>query len=144
LDLPAVMSPPLRPAAHVAGGSSPEPGPAATNPPGLGPAGTAHCSLKDYGKFLSMLATGTPELIKPATLKRLYAPQGKGNVRYAGGWMVVTAPKGRMLVYGVSNTLWYATAVVLPEKHVAFVVATNKGDEKLEGSLERLLKRYLE
>jgi hypothetical protein len=35
--------------------------------------------------------------------------------------------------------MWYATAVVQPAKHIAFAVVTNKGDQRIEGSLEKLI-----
>ena len=54
-----------QPRGHDAGGTPIEPGPAADNPPGLGPAGTVHCSLLDYGKFFNVYATGKPALVTP-------------------------------------------------------------------------------
>ncbi len=62
---------------------------------------------------------------------------------YAGGWMVVSK-KDTMLLHSGSNTMWYLTAIVIPSKHFAFVVATNKGEPKIEESLEALMKSQLE
>jgi CubicO group peptidase (beta-lactamase class C family) len=132
-----------QPRGHDGGGTALEPGPAADNPPGLGPAGTVHCSLADYGKFLNVLATGQPALVTPETMQHLTTARAAGDMGYAGGWMVVTKPsKGTMLVHSGSNTMWYVTAVVIPAKQLAFVVATNKGDPSVEESLETLLARY--
>ena len=131
-----------QPRGHDAGGTPIEPGPAADNPPGLGPAGTVHCSLADYGRFLNMIATGTPALVTPETMQHLQTSRS-GPMGYAGGWMVATKGTDTMLVHSGSNTMWYATAVVVPSKHLAFAIVTNKGDEKIEDSLEALLARYL-
>lgn len=132
-----------QPRGHDAGGAPIEPGPAGDNPPGLGPAGTVHCSVADYGKFLNMLATGTPPLVTPETTQHLTTARASGPMGYAGGWMVATQGKGTMLVHSGSNTMWYATAVVVPSDKVAFVIVTNKGDDKIEESLGALLARYL-
>lgn len=129
-----------QPWGHDAGGTPIAPGPAADNPPGLGPAGTVHCSLEDYGKFLNVLATGTPALVSPETEQHLLAARTNG---YAGGWIVVVQPKGSILLHSGSNTMWYATAMVAPTKRFAFVVVTNKGEQKIEDSLETLLKRFV-
>ncbi|NVB83541.1 MAG: beta-lactamase family protein [Kofleriaceae bacterium] len=129
-----------QPRGHDAGGTPIEPGPAADNPPGLGPAGTVHCSLGDYGKFLNVFATGQPALVSPATMQHLTT--ASAQMGYAGGWMVVTNARGKLLVHSGSNTMWYATAMVAPDEHIAFVVATNKGDQALEGSLGDLFGRY--
>lgn len=131
-----------QPRGHDAGGTVIEPGPAGDNPPGLGPAGTVHCSLADYGTFLNVLATGAPAIVTPETMQHLTTSRAAGPMGYAGGWMVVAKGNETMLVHSGSNTMWYATAVVIPTKKLAFVVATNKGDEKIEESLETLLKRF--
>lgn len=134
-----------QPRGHDAGGTSIEPGPAADNPPGLGPAGTVHCSLADYGKFLNLFATGEPAgLVTPETLQHLTTKAGSERMGYAGGWMVVINKRGKLLLHSGSNTMWYVTAMVAPGDHLAFVVATNKGDPAIEGSLEPLFGRYAE
>lgn len=132
-----------QPWGHDQGGTPIAPGPAADNPPGLGPAGTVHCSLEDYGKFLALHATGEPALVKPETLEHLHdAP----HLGYAGGWMVITTPKGSLLVHSGSNTMWYVTAMVAlakdPEKRLAFVMASNSGSNAIESVFDRLVNRY--
>jgi len=131
-----------QPRGHDAGDTPIEPGPAADNPPGLGPAGTVSCSLADYGKFLGVLATGQPALVTPETMQHLTT--ARTDMGYAGGWMVVTKSNSTMLVHSGSNTMWYATAVVIPAKQLAFAIVTNKGDQQIEESLESLLARYLQ
>ncbi len=132
-----------QPWGHDLGGTPIAPGPAADNPPGVGPAGTVHCSLPDYGKFLALHATGEPAIIKPETLEHLHdAP----NMGYAGGWMVVTTPKDSLLVHSGSNTMWYATAMVglakEPERRLSFVMASNSGSNAIESVFDRLVNRH--
>jgi hypothetical protein len=119
-----------------------EPGPSADNPRGLGPAGTVHCSLEDYGKFLNLHATGEPAgIVTPESMQHLHTSR---DGQYAGGWGVVDSPKGPILIHSGSNTLWYATALVAPQPHFTFAITTNKFDDKLENELGRLLVRFEE
>lgn len=127
------------PRGHDAGGTAIEPGPAADNPAGLGPAGTVHCSLEDYGKFLNMHVLGTPALVTPESMQHLHTARD-GN--YAGGWIVIPSAKGSQLGHSGSNTMWYATAVLAPADKAAFVIVTNKGESALENSFLDLLARY--
>jgi CubicO group peptidase (beta-lactamase class C family) len=128
-----------QPRGHDAGGAPIDPGLASDNPRGLGPAGTVHCSLEDYGKFLAVHATGEPALVEPETMQHLQTARSFG---YAGGWMVVTKNARTLLMHSGSNTMWYVTAVVVPADKLAFVIATNKGSDGVEGMLDTLLPRY--
>jgi D-alanyl-D-alanine carboxypeptidase len=127
-----------QPWGHDASGAAVPPGPEADNPPGLGPAGTVHCTLADYGKFLAVHA-GATKLVEPATLAHLQdAPSGG----YAGGWMVIVGKRGKILAHSGSNTMWFATAVVSPASKVAWVIASNKSDATLEGAVGPLIVTY--
>lgn len=126
-----------QPWGHDAGGTPIAPGPAGDNPPGVGPAGTVHCTLDDYGKFLNLFATGMPSLVKPETMTWLTTPSANG---YAGGWMTIARPKGMLLVHSGSNTMWYATAIVGTTKKTAFAIVTNKGEPSIEDHLEKLIR----
>ncbi|HUS29940.1 MAG TPA: hypothetical protein VMZ53_15650, partial [Kofleriaceae bacterium] len=129
-----------QPRGHDAGGAALEPGPSADNPRGLGPAGTVHCSLDDYGKFLNLHATGEPAgFVTPESMQHLHTPR---DGEYAGGWGVVESPKGPILIHSGSNTLWYATALVAPGTRFVFVIATNKFEDGIENELGSLLVRF--
>ncbi|HTE51940.1 MAG TPA: serine hydrolase domain-containing protein [Kofleriaceae bacterium] len=110
-----------------------EPGPQADNPPALGPAGTVHCSLADWGKFLAVHLAGARHeatgLIAQATLTRLQTPAPGGD--YACGWIVTERPwaGGTALTHSGSNTLWFATVWLAPARNLAFAVVTNRGDQ---------------
>jgi CubicO group peptidase (beta-lactamase class C family) len=128
-----------QPRGHDAGDTPIEPGPAADNPPSVGPAGTVHCSLEDYGKFLNLHALGTPALVTPATLQHLHEPSATGH--YAGGWGILPSPNGPLFMHSGTNTMWHVTAMWSPKTKVSFVIATNKMEPKLEGSLGPIILR---
>jgi len=105
--------------------------PRADNPAGLGPAGTAHCSLRDWGKFLTFVVHGArhdkTELLSAATFDHLLTPNGD----YMGGWIFVERPwaGGRALNHAGSNTMWFANAWLAPEKRLVLAVVENVHDE---------------
>jgi CubicO group peptidase (beta-lactamase class C family) len=108
-----------------------EPGPQADNPPVLGPAGTVHCSIVDWGRFVTAHLRGEqgePGILKPETFKRLHTPSFGGD--YAFGWLVVDRPwaGGRALNHAGSNTMNFAVVWMAPAKDFAVLVMTNQGD----------------
>ena len=104
------------------------PGPQSDNPPVIGPAGTVHCSIIDWGKFVTAHLRGEqgePGILKPETFKRLHTPPF-GD--YAFGWLVVDRPwaGGRALNHAGSNTMNFAIVWMAPAKDFAVLVATNQ------------------
>lgn len=108
------------------------PGILADNPPALGPAGTAHCSPGDWGKYLAATLMGQRErghLLRPETWQRLLSPQFGGN--YAGGWLVTQrAWGGTVLTHAGSNTMSFCVAWLAPEKGFGVGVMTNQGGDE--------------
>jgi len=107
-----------------------EPGPQSDNPPVIGPAGTVHCSVVDWGKFVTAHLRGEqgePGILKPETFKRLHTPPF-GD--YAFGWLVVDRPwaGGRAFTHAGSNTMNYAVVWMAPAKDFAVLIMTNQGD----------------
>lgn len=106
--------------------------PDSDNPPALGPAGTAHMALGDYGKWLRLFLTDGGGVLKPDTIKRLTTPVGGPDaVSYALGWGVVDGPHGRTITHSGSNTFWFLTGYVIPSRNIAVAVASN--DAALDG-----------
>jgi CubicO group peptidase (beta-lactamase class C family) len=115
-----------------------EPWPFADNPPLVGPAGRVHCSLGDWAKYIRLHLAEEREfptenggtLLKPATIRRLHAPQFGGT--YAGGWIIVQRGwgGGTVLNHAGSNTMNFAVAWVAPRKDFAILAATNAGGER--------------
>jgi CubicO group peptidase (beta-lactamase class C family) len=108
------------------------PGPLADNPAVIGPAGTVHCSIVDWGKFITAHLRGEkgePGILKPETFKRLHAPLFGGE--YASGWMVLERPwagAGPALHHAGSNLQNFAIVWMAPAKDFAVLIMTNQGD----------------
>jgi CubicO group peptidase (beta-lactamase class C family) len=106
------------------------PGPLADNPPAIGPAGTVHCSIVDWGKFVTAHLRGEKGeagILKPETFKRLHAAPFGGD--YAFGWLVANrswAGNGPALNHAGSNNQNFAIVWMAPAKDFAVLVATNQ------------------
>ena len=106
-----------------------EPGPAADNPPAIGPAGIVHCSLPDWAKFIRAHLRGErggSGLLKPESFGRLHTPPPSCD--YALCWGVMeSAAEGRCLSHAGSNTMWFVRAWLALDRDYAVLVATNIG-----------------
>ena len=105
-------------------------GPTADNPPVMGPAGTVHATIGDWGKFISDQlkgARGERALLKPYTYKKLHTPPAEGN--YALGWIVAERDwaGGPALTHAGSNTLNYCVVWMAPRIDLAALACTNQG-----------------
>lgn len=122
-----------QPRGHKADGSPVEPGPGADNPAAIGPAGTVHCSIGDWAKFIaSQLPSAKVRLVKPATLQKLHTP-APGEPKYAMGWIISDSQPwagGRALSHSGSNTMWMVTAWIAPAKDSAILVTCNQASSK--------------
>jgi CubicO group peptidase (beta-lactamase class C family) len=106
-------------------------GPAVDNAAVLGPAGTVHCSIADWSKFIADQlhgARGSGALLKADTYKTLHTPR-LGN--YAFGWGVTTRvwAGGTVLQHSGSNTMNYCVLWVAPQRDVAVLAVTNQGGD---------------
>lgn len=128
--------------------------------PVLGPAGTAHCTIDSYAKFLSLhmdgfLGRDTPllpaeafhALHTPYTEFMGFAPGGGRLDRYApGAWEYEdSADVGRYFFHDGGNTVNQALGVIAPEVEEAYFVGTNVGAaaEAMHEVTERLFSDAL-
>ncbi len=115
------------------GGVGVDPAGLADNPPALGPAGTAHMNLADYGRFVAAIMGGRPDWLSEATRAQLLTPAAGSPPAYAAGWGVLTAPWGGVggpgpaITHSGSNTLWFATVQAAPERGIGFITLSNDG-----------------
>jgi CubicO group peptidase (beta-lactamase class C family) len=105
-------------------------GPLVDNPEVMGPAGTVHCSLADWAKFIADQLSGLEghgALFAPEIYKQTHTPPFGGD--YAYGWLVTDRPWGGGTVYthAGSNTLNFAVVWMAPQKDFAVLVTTNQG-----------------
>jgi len=103
----------------------------ADNPPVVGPAGTVHASLEDWGKFVALHlpdpSTASGRLPR-ASLARMHSPTP--GTDYAMGWITATRDwDGQVLTHSGSNLLWYSVVWAAPEQGFAVLVATNEAGE---------------
>lgn len=104
---------------------------AADNPQALGPAGTAHMSLADYGRWLRVFLGARPDgFVSDAALARLTRPFDASQRRgYGLGWGVDADPawaEGVGMAHEGSNTLWRVAALVAPAPGLACAVVANR------------------
>jgi CubicO group peptidase (beta-lactamase class C family) len=104
------------------------------NPLSLGPAGTVHCSLDDWAKFArAHLRAG---FVQPETLTKLHLPIGD----YALGWGFGRRQGlGVTLSHDGSNTMFYASILLLPEKGRAFLAATNRAGDDAARAMHEII-----
>ncbi len=120
-----------QPRGHTAAGLAVEPGPGADNPVAIGPAGIAHATVGDWAKFVALHLRGEKDgskLLSKEGFAQLHAQDGD----HAKGWVVTTRPwgGGRVLTHSGSNTLWFCTVWIAPERDFAVLVMTNQGGDK--------------
>lgn len=123
------------------------PGPRADNPAAIGPAGTVHCSLEDFARYLAFHLAGMRgegELLKSETFEKLYADVADQG--YALGWVVTERDwaGGRAYHHTGSNTMWYTNVWIAPEKNFALVVVTNLGGDEAFKATDEVIVRLLE
>jgi CubicO group peptidase (beta-lactamase class C family) len=111
------------------------PGREADNPAAIGPAGTVHCTIGDWARFVAEHlngARGSGRLLTAETYRKLHTPVGGGE--YALGWVVVNRDwaGGPTLMHAGSNTMWFAVVWIAPQKGFAVLAATNQGGKQAE------------
>ena len=116
------------------------------NAPCMGPAGTVHCSVPDWGKFASLHlrgAQGKARLLKLATFRALHTPPPGSE--YAGGWFVVDRSwaGGRAFDHSGSNTTWYCKICIAPARDFATLVATNQGGTAAEAACDEATQQLI-
>lgn len=103
-------------------------------PPLLGPAGTVHCTMADWGVLLVELLNGyhgRSDFVSPAGFDRLFTPvsapvENFPGARSAPGWLVLEGAQGIGYLHDGSNTAWYSQALIAPEADRAILAVTNE------------------
>jgi CubicO group peptidase (beta-lactamase class C family) len=98
------------------------------NPLVVATGGGIHCSLEDWGKFISDQlrgAEGKPALLKPESYARLHSAPSGGT--YALGWMISNPSwgGGDVLEHGGSNAFNLAFVSVAPARDIAVLTVCN-------------------
>jgi CubicO group peptidase (beta-lactamase class C family) len=114
-------------------------GPATDNLPFLGPAGTVHCTMDDWSKFLvDQLrgSTGMKALLPSQIYTDIQAPGANvaSHLQYGFGWGITDRSwaGGKALTHAGSNTLNYCVCWLAPAKKFGVLVCTNQGGDNAQ------------
>ena len=113
----------------------------------LGPAGTVHVSIADWAKFIQLWFPDlVPRILDRTTLTTLITP--RSGESYAGGWGVGyrTWAAGNTLGHSGSNTYWYSSLWVAPNRERAYLAVANSTEFDLEqthGMLDSIIARLI-
>lgn len=114
------------------------------NPASMGPSGTVHCTLEDWGKFISFQLLSNDTTLLSTAQREILLKVHKDD--YAAGWIVVDRSwaKGKAYTHAGSNTMNYALAWVAPAIDRAYIVCTNSASQNThqicDGVIGALLK----
>jgi CubicO group peptidase (beta-lactamase class C family) len=106
------------------------PGPLADNPPVFGPTGSVHCSMADWGKFLSMHLDGLNRkktmILKNESFQKLHQNYPGQTYTY-GGWVreQYAWAGGVVLAHEGSNTMNKSVVILAPMKNSALISVAN-------------------
>ena len=127
----------------------------ADNPALIGPAGTVHCSMNDWGVFLVELLRGLrgeSDFLTQASVEQLFEPatepvEGIPGAQNVLGWIAFDDPQGTVYWHNGSNMFWYSQAAIVPEIDAAILVVTNEagtGQQAADMAFEVLTKMFPE
>jgi CubicO group peptidase (beta-lactamase class C family) len=114
-----------------------------------GPAGTVHCSLKDWSKFLTIHIqgfNGIGNLLKPETFVKLHTPYPEAGATYTfGGWNLVQRnwANGPTLTHTGSNVVNYANVWLAPKKNAALFSTSNIGGDPAASATDDVIVELL-
>ncbi len=115
----------------------------ADNPPVLGPAGTVHCSLEDWGKFLQLHLDGSnhkpTKILNAVSFDKMHETYPGQDYTY-GGWFKVDGP---IIFHDGSNTMNYARALLIPEINSALMVTVNKGGDAAQNAVTAAISELM-
>ncbi|MBX3404194.1 MAG: beta-lactamase family protein [Phycisphaeraceae bacterium] len=151
-----------QPRGHERDGKPVQPAPwRADNPPAISPAGRLHCTLGDWGKFISLHLRGeaanpnrAAAVLRPETFDTLHTPPDSLS-EYAFGWARPVRPwargevagaTGRVLTHGGSNTMWFCVTWVAPERDFAVLIMCNqaeRGDKACDEAAWALIQEQI-
>lgn len=120
------------------------PGVKADNPPALGPAGTVHCNVADWRKFLQFFVNYEnvrSGVVSKPTYDKLLSNVGEGPHTFSSiGRKESPWAKGTVFAMAGSNTYNYALVAIAPAMNRIFTINTNAGHSNAEAAATEILK----
>ena len=121
------------------------PGPAADNPPVVGPAGTVHCSVGDWARYVREHLRGpwgASPLARADLFELLHCATFGGN--YAAGWYVAERDaSGMTLSHTGTNGGNFAMVSINTKRNWALLAMTNQGGDDATRACNQLLSPML-
>lgn len=134
-----------QPRGHTEAGKVIEPGRHSDNPSAIAPAGTVHCTVGDWAKFIRLhlnAEMGSPRLLTAESFRTLHTAAHRLKPEYAMGWGIVNREwaGGRTLTHNGSNTLWFCAVWIAPLKGFAVMAACNQGGKTAEKTVDQAVE----
>jgi len=126
------------------------------NPAFIGPAGTVHCSMADWGLLLTELLKGSKgesDFLTQASIDRLLDTasvpvEALPGAQAALGWFILEEdPDGSAYWHNGSNGYWFSQAILVPEADRAGLAVTNEapnGEQATSLALAALIEMFPE
>jgi CubicO group peptidase (beta-lactamase class C family) len=117
-------------------------GPSVDLPPVKGPAGTVHCTIQDWARFVADQLRGErgePALLETFTYRAMHTPPFDGD--YGLGWIVVQRPwgGGTVLNHVGTNKMNKSNVWIAPKRDFAILVCANQGDAAAKATDEAVI-----
>tara|TARA_R100000027_G_scaffold53229_1_gene42029 strand:- start:4434 stop:5471 length:1038 start_codon:yes stop_codon:yes gene_type:complete len=123
-----------------------DPEPHGDNPPAIAPAGAVHCSVMDFAKY-AQFHLRRNQMLSEESWKRLH--ESAAHRDYGHGWILVKRDwaHGTALTHSGSNTMFFSTIWIAPERDFAAVSMCNlggrKGLKKCDQAIHYLINKHL-
>jgi CubicO group peptidase (beta-lactamase class C family) len=124
-------------------------GPLADNPEVMGPAGTVHCSIADWARFLTDQLRGSAGMTALLPNEIYAAMQTDYGDNYGYGWIAVERPwaGGKALTHAGSNTMNFCVCWLSPARKFGVLVCCNQGGTEMQRATDdaaaALIRRQL-
>jgi CubicO group peptidase (beta-lactamase class C family) len=127
-----------QPWGHLSGGKPVDiNGPKADNALVIGPAGTVHCTIQDWAKFVADQLRGARGKTGLLSVEGYQKIQGTPfDDQYGLGWLVLQREwaGGKALNHCGCNTMFYANVWMAPQRDFAILVCANQGTDAFDST----------
>lgn len=125
-----------------------KPGFLADNPATLGPAGTVHCNMNDWMKFLQLHLdgfNGKSTFLKTSSFEKLHV-SFPAQTYTSGGWdrQNRSWADGVVLTHTGSNTSFFAIVWLAPKKNLSLISLTNYGGPRAFPALDEAISAMIQ
>lgn len=117
----------------------------ADNPAALGPAGTAHATLRAHALLASEFLKDSSTLVPVPMREKLFSPYPTEDATYAMGWGIYDDPKfGRLYLHSGSNTMWTSQIIIAPDLDRVVIVNVNQFTDSARAAIRSISTEALD